>query len=113
MVFDVGAQLERTTLAWIRTALALTAAGGLTTRCATRTAAPPLGYSVAAVLLATGVAAGTWSMRSYERRQAELHDGSPRRVGRAPAVCGTGAHARVRRSPRTGRDLGAASFPSW
>ena len=86
VVFDVGAQLERTTLAWIRTALALTAAGGLTTRCATRTAAPPLGYSVAAVLLATGVAAGTWSMRSYERRQAELHDGSPV-VSAVPLLC--------------------------
>lgn len=86
VVFDVGAQLERTTLAWIRTALALTAAGGLTTRCATRTAAPPLGYSVAAVLLATGVAAGTWSMRSYERRQAELHDGCPV-VSAVPLLC--------------------------
>jgi hypothetical protein len=44
-----------------------------------------LGYSVAAVLLATGVAAGTWSMRSYERRQAELHDDCP--VVSLPLLC--------------------------
>ena len=85
-VFDVGAQLERTPLAWIRTALALTALGGLTARCATRTAAPPLAYSVAAVLFATGVTAGMWAIRSDERRHAELHDARPV-VSAAPLRC--------------------------
>jgi uncharacterized membrane protein YidH (DUF202 family) len=79
-VFDVGAQLERTTLAWVRTALAITAAGALLARFAINTGQPLLGHAVGAALAGTGVMVGVSAARSYGRRHAELH------AGRRPAA---------------------------
>jgi putative membrane protein len=75
-IFDVGAQLERTALAWLRTALALTAAGALLARLATHAGVPALAYAVGAWLIATGVVAGVSTTRSYGRRHAALHAGA-------------------------------------
>ncbi len=71
-LFDLGAQLERTTLAWLRTALALTAAGALIARFAVHSAVPWLGYAVGAALVATGVSGGALASRCYARRHAAL-----------------------------------------
>ena len=76
-LFDAGAQLERTTLAWMRTALALTVVGALLARFATNTDLPLLGYAGGAALVATGVIAGVSAARSYGRRHAELHAEAP------------------------------------
>ena len=75
-LFDVGAQLERTTLAWVRTALAFAAVGALLARFATATDLPLLGHAVGAILVATGVAVGGLATRSYPRRHAALHAGA-------------------------------------
>lgn len=75
-LFDVGAQLERTTLAWVRTALGFAAAGAVVARFADTTNLPLLGHAVGAALVATGVAVGGLATRSYPRRHAELHAGA-------------------------------------
>ena len=74
-LFDLGAQLERTTLAWLRTALALTAAGALIARFAVISGVPWLGYAVGAALVATGVSGGALASRCYPRRHAGLDAG--------------------------------------
>ena len=74
-LFDLGAQLERTTLAWMRTALALTAAGALVARFAVNSGVPWLGYAVGAALVATGVSGGALASRCYPRRHARLDMG--------------------------------------
>ena len=86
MLFDVGAQFERTTLAWTRTALALAAVGGLIARLAIRTAGASLGYAIAAVALAPGVTAALSAIGSYDRRHARLQDGEPV-VSPRPLIC--------------------------
>ena len=74
-LFDLGAQLERTTLAWLRTALALTAAGALILRFAVNSGVPWLGYAAGASLVATGVSGGALASRCYLRRKARLDMG--------------------------------------
>ena len=85
-IADVGAQLERTSLAWIRTALALTAVGALIGRSALRADDAALAYALAAVVIATALTAGVSAIRSYDRRHAAMHEGrsvvSPR-----PLLC--------------------------
>jgi uncharacterized membrane protein YidH (DUF202 family) len=85
-VFDVGAQLERTSLAWVRTALAFTAVGALIGRFANSTAAPALANAIGALVVATGVTAGASAVRSYNRRHAGLHRGRPV-ASPAPLLC--------------------------
>jgi len=74
-VADVGAQLERTSLAWIRTALALTAVGALIGRSALRAAEPPSALALSAIVIATGLTAGVSTVRSYERRHVAMREG--------------------------------------
>lgn len=74
-LFDLGAQLERTALAWLRTALALTVAGALVVRFAMLSGVPWLGYAVGAALVATGVSAGALASGRYARRHARLDMG--------------------------------------
>jgi uncharacterized membrane protein YidH (DUF202 family) len=72
----IGAQLERTALAWSRTALALTAAGALMARFGAVSELPWLGYAVGAALVATGVTGGVLASRHYPRRHAGLDTGA-------------------------------------
>jgi uncharacterized membrane protein YidH (DUF202 family) len=74
-IADVGAQLERTSLAWIRTALARTAVGALICRSALRADDAALAYALAAVVIATPLTAGVSAIRSYDRRHAAMHEG--------------------------------------
>jgi putative membrane protein len=76
-LFDTGAQLERTTLAWVRTALGFAAAGAVVARFAETTSRPLLLHAAGAALVATGVAVGGLATRSYPRRHAVLHAGAP------------------------------------
>jgi putative membrane protein len=76
-VFDLGAQLERTSLAWMRTALALAAVGALLGRSAVRVSTPAAGLAVAAAVAGTGLLFGVSAARSYGRRHAALHAGRP------------------------------------
>jgi putative membrane protein len=85
-IADVGAQLERTSLAWIRTALALTAVAALIGRSAVHADEPALGYALAAVVAATGVTAGVSAVRSYDRRHAAMHEGAAV-VSPVPLLC--------------------------
>jgi uncharacterized membrane protein YidH (DUF202 family) len=76
-LFDSGAQLERTTLAWVRTALALTAIGALLIRVGTNSGLSLLGQVAGALLVAAGVVGGVSATRSYDRRRGRLHAGRP------------------------------------
>jgi uncharacterized membrane protein YidH (DUF202 family) len=86
-LFDLGAQLERTTLAWLRTALALTAAGALVARFAVISGLPLLGYAVGAALVATGIFSGALASRSYARRHARLDSGDGPGSPPLPLAC--------------------------
>ena len=86
-LFDLGAQLERTTLAWLRTALALTAAGALIARFAVISGLPVLGYAVGAALVATGVSGGALASRCYPRRHARLDAGGGPGAPPIPLQC--------------------------
>ena len=87
LLFDLGAQLERTTLAWLRTALALTAAGALIARFGAVSGLPWLGYAVGAALVATGVGGGAFASRCYPRRHADLDAGAGPGPPPIPLMC--------------------------
>jgi uncharacterized membrane protein YidH (DUF202 family) len=76
-IFDLGAQLERTTLAWMRTALGLTALGVLIGRFSVDAAVPPLGFGFGALVVVIGVTAAVSAVRSYDRREAAMRAGRP------------------------------------
>jgi uncharacterized membrane protein YidH (DUF202 family) len=101
-VFDPGLQLERTTLAWGRTALGLVANGALMLRFARETHPQAFAYVVGAVTMASGVAVWVQSRLDYPRRNAALLAGKGSLRPRALrlvhiavlfATCGTGVAA--------------------
>ena len=76
-LFDAGAQLERTSLAWVRTALALIATGALCARFGLRAGEPILGGAIAVLAITTGLVTGLSATGTYERRQADLDAARP------------------------------------
>jgi uncharacterized membrane protein YidH (DUF202 family) len=71
-LFDPGVQLERTHLAWSRTALAFIADAAFTARASARMHPPALGVAVAIALALTGVGAWLYGRTSYARRATDL-----------------------------------------
>jgi uncharacterized membrane protein YidH (DUF202 family) len=74
-IADVGAQLERTSLAWTRTALGFTAVGALLGRSAIHAEQPAFAAGLAAVVISTGISAGVAAVRSYDQRHLAMHEG--------------------------------------
>jgi uncharacterized membrane protein YidH (DUF202 family) len=91
-LFDPGLQLERTHLAWSRTALAFLADAAFMARASARVQPVWLGIAVAVALAITGAGAWWHGRRSYAVRSAGLRRGlSPVRPGalRATAIMTT------------------------
>jgi uncharacterized membrane protein YidH (DUF202 family) len=83
-LFDPGLQLERTHLAWTRTALALGVNAALIVKLGASTAAPPAAYALGGVLAVLAVAAFAWGEASYGHRRRALLAGRP--AARAAAL---------------------------
>jgi uncharacterized membrane protein YidH (DUF202 family) len=93
-LFDPGLQLERTHLAWSRTAAGFILNAGLVARLSRLVHPPALAWALAAVLAATGAWAWLYGRTSYASRVARLNRGSLRaepRVLRTLARATTGA----------------------
>jgi uncharacterized membrane protein YidH (DUF202 family) len=69
---DAGVQLERTSLAWSRTALGLVVVGALAVRRGMDPDTSVLAYVVGGLLLAGSLAAHAYGASAYERRVADL-----------------------------------------
>lgn len=84
-MWDRGLQVERTSLAWTRTALSLVGCGLLAVR-VLATRSPTLAVVVAAVLLPVWGAAMAAGSRRYRRGRADLTQGAPLPDGRLGAL---------------------------
>jgi uncharacterized membrane protein YidH (DUF202 family) len=104
-LFDPGLQLERTHLAWSRTALGFFANAALMARVARRLDPPAVGYAIAVALALIGVAAWVHGRSTYAPRARDIHAGRPplspkalRRLALATAVVSTAAAAMALRT---------------
>jgi uncharacterized membrane protein YidH (DUF202 family) len=76
-LFDPGVQLERTHLAWTRTALGFFANAALVLRLARDTYPALAGYVIASMLGMIGVIVWWHGRHTYPRRATRLQDGEP------------------------------------
>ena len=83
-LFDPGLQLERTQLAWRRTALAAAVNAALIAKLAATTALPAAGYVLSGLLAVVAAGALTWGEASYGPRRRALLAGRP--AARATAL---------------------------
>jgi uncharacterized membrane protein YidH (DUF202 family) len=104
-LFDPGLQLERTHLAWSRTALGFFADAALMTRVARRLDPPAAGYAIAVALALIGVGAWVHGRSTYAPRARALLAGRPpvspralRRLALATALVSTAAAAMALRT---------------
>jgi uncharacterized membrane protein YidH (DUF202 family) len=76
-LFDRGLQLERTDLAWRRTALGFFVNAALVARFARHIQPGAVAYAIAGALALTGVGALAHARRLYATRAADLRAGRP------------------------------------
>jgi uncharacterized membrane protein YidH (DUF202 family) len=88
-----GAALERTALAWSRSALALAAVGGLALRFALRHPLPAPGVLTAAAALLAAAAMGEHGRRRYRQADPRPSAGLVRAVGVGVGAIGVTATA--------------------
>ena len=104
-LFDSGLQLERTHLAWSRTALGFVANAALMARVAHGLDPPGVGYAIAVALALIALAAWVHGRSTYAVRAEELHAGRPpvspkalRSLALATALVSTAAAAMALRT---------------
>lgn len=85
-VWDRGLQLERTSLAWTRSALAMLAAGALVVRLLATRDQPAVALSCAAVLVVMAAAVLLLAARRYRHADAALREGGLLPDGRVVAL---------------------------